>query len=112
MKLLADTKKPHLYMAHVHGIGFRLIGETFATLPTVTEVTMSGYSQRPNKATGEIQDEYLYSVHVERDAWARIKLYNLKEVDLLEALAQFDLRRTMTKTGIFNWLLPTEVDNK
>lgn len=106
MKTLTDTKLRQLYMNHVHGVGFRLIGETFATLPTVNEVVLSAYSQRPNKATGEVQDEYLYSANVSRDKWSNINFGNLSAVDLVAALDQFELRRKMTKTGIFMPIAP------
>ena len=106
MKSLTDTKKRQLYMNHVHGIGFRLIGEAFATLPTVNVVTLSAYSQRPNKVTGQIQDEYLYSVCVERAVWSRINFNHLSVVDLVEAFTQFALRRKMTKTGVFKPIEP------
>jgi len=112
MKALTDTKKRQLYMTHVHGIGFRLIGEAFANLPTANEVVLSGYSQRPNKATGDIQDEYLYSVRAERGVWSRINFYNLKSVDLVDALAQFVLRRSMTKTGIFKPVEPYSLSSQ
>ena len=45
MKTLTDTKKRQLYMTHVHGIGFRLIGETFSTLPTMNQVTAPSIAQ-------------------------------------------------------------------
>ena len=68
IKTLSDSKVTQLYMRHVNGIVFRLLGETFGYLPTIEEIVLSGYSQRRNKATGQIQDEYLYSVKVKRDA--------------------------------------------
>jgi len=110
MKQLTDTKKRQIYMNHIHGVGFRLIGEAFATLPTVESVTLSAYSQRPDNATGKIVDEYLYSVHVERDAWVGIDFYNLNAVDMVESLAQFDLRRKMTRTGIFRPIDPHQYE--
>ena len=106
IKPLTDTKKRQVYMTHIHGIGFRLIGEAFSTLPTVTGVTLSAYSQRPSKTTGNVEDEYLYSVHVNREAWSRINYNNLQALDMTEALAQFDLRRDMTKTGVFRPIEP------
>ena len=112
MKTLTDTKQRQLYMTHIHGIGFRLIGEAFSTLPTVTGVTLSAYSQRPSKTTGNVEDEYLYSVHVDREAWSRINFGNLRVLDMAEALAQFDLRRDMTKTGIFKPIEPYDHRDK
>ena len=112
MKALTDTKLRQLYMNHVHGVGFRLIGEIFATLPTVNEVALSAYSQRASKATGEIQDEYLYSVRVSRNEWSKINFSNLGSVDMVTALDQFELRRKMTKTGLFTPIDPYSNPNQ
>lgn len=106
IKNLNDTQLRRLYMTHIHGICFRLIGEVFAALPTVDEIKVAGYSQRVNKATGVIADEYLYSVRVQRSNWSKINFRNLPALDPVEALAQFDLRRSMTKTGIFKPIDP------
>ena len=54
------------YATHVHGIAFRLAGTVFASLPSSERVVVSGYSQRLNKATGKIKDDYLYSVIIDR----------------------------------------------
>lgn len=94
------------YMAHVHGVGFRIIGETFAALPCARRVTFSGFSQRSDPATGQVREDYLYSVGVERSDWERIDFGLLEMVDVVESLAQFDLRRQMTKTGIFKPIRP------
>ncbi len=93
VKDLSDTKIAQLYMRHVHGIGFRLVGEVFATLPRVRQVTLSGYSQRPSPATGHIEDEYLYSVRVAREQWTAINFSNLPAIDVCEVFARFELRR-------------------
>lgn len=70
-------------------------------LPSARRVTLSGYSQRNDPATGQARDDYLYSVSVDRDDWARIDFELLPMVDVVESLVQFELRRQMTKTGIF-----------
>lgn len=106
MKELSDTKASQLYMRHVHGIAFRVLGEAFASLPAISEIVLSGYSQRPNKTTGEISDEYLYSVRVTRDAWSRINFGNLSAIEVTESLSQFELRRSMSKNGRFAAIEP------
>lgn len=106
VKTLSATAIQKLYMAHVHAIAFRIVGETFAALPKATQVTLSGYSQRPDKATGRITDEYLFSVRVGRGAWSDIDFGRLTDVDVVEALTRFDLRRQMTKTGVFRPIEP------
>lgn len=106
IKELPATRLQQLYMRHVHGIGFRIIGEAFAVLPEAEEVVLSGYSQRPDKATGEVQDQYLYSVRVSRHEWAGINFTNLDDVDPADALGRFDIRREITKTGLFKAIVP------
>jgi hypothetical protein len=106
IKDLPVTRHQQLYMRHVHGIGFRIIGEVFYALPTADEVVLSGYTQRPDKATGEVQDQYVYSVRVSRRDWAGINFANLKDVDPVEALGRFDIRRDISKTGLFKEIVP------
>lgn len=106
VKELSDTALRKLYMAHVHGMGFRLIGEGFACAPSVETVVLSGFTQITNAATGRVEDRYLYSVKVQREAWSAIHFDNLGEVDPVVAMAAFELRRDMTKTGIFRAIEP------
>ncbi|MDV2116875.1 hypothetical protein [Alcaligenes faecalis] len=94
------------YMAHVHGVGFRIIGETFAALPVAQRITLSGFSQRHDPATGQLRDDYLYSVNVDRAQWSELNFQALEMIDVVEALAQFDLRRNMSRTGVFKAIEP------
>jgi hypothetical protein len=106
IKELPVTRHQQLYMRHIHGIGFRVIGEIFSVLPKAEEVVLSAYTQRPDKATGEILDQYLYSVRVSRRDWGGINFANLDDVDASEALGGFDIRRDMTKTGVLKAIEP------
>jgi hypothetical protein len=106
VKEMSATQVQRLYMRHVHGIGFRIIGEAFAALPNAQEVVLSAFSQRSNATTGQIRDEYFYSVRVNRTSWACIRFDNQRNLEVIEALAQFDLRRNMTKTGVFKAIEP------
>lgn len=106
VKEMSATKIQKLYMQHVHGIGFRIIGEAFAVLPTAQEVILSAFSQRPDKATGAVTDEYLYSVRVKRGDWAKINFANLDGLDVITALERFELRRDVSKTGVFRPVEP------
>lgn len=106
VKAMSTTAVQKLYMAHVHAVAFRIIGETFAALPKATTVVLSGYSQRPNKATGCVSDEYLFSVRANRVTWGDIDFGRLADIDVVDALARFDLRRQMSKTGIFKAIDP------
>ncbi|MBA2412775.1 MAG: hypothetical protein H0V63_08105 [Burkholderiaceae bacterium] len=100
-KKLSDTKRRRIYMAHVHAIALRLIGEIFATLPRCGKVSLSGYSQRRDPQTGAVRDDYLLSVAVDRAAWREIDFSALASIDPVAALERFELRREMSKTGVF-----------
>lgn len=106
VKDIGQTNIQKMYAKHIHSIGFRLIGEAFAMLPTVQEVTLSGYSQRKNKATGQEANEYLFSVVVQRDKWQEINFSSLEAVEVIEAFTRFQHRRDMSKTGIFKPIEP------
>ncbi len=82
IKELSPTKVQRMYAAHVHGVAFLLIGETFAALPLVQQVVLSGYSQRRSATTGQTNDEYLLSVRVRRDEWSRIDFEQLQAIDV------------------------------
>jgi hypothetical protein len=97
VKEMTPSRVQQLYMRHIHGIGLRIIGETFATLPVAQTVVLSAFSQRPDPKTGHLNDEYLYSVRVGREEWSGLNFENLESLDAVEALAQFELRREVTK---------------
>lgn len=106
IKEMGPTQVQKLYMRHVHAVGFRIAGEALAVSPVVEAVVLSAYSQRPDKATGKVGDEYLYSVRIPRDKWLAIDFGNLANLDPVEAFARFDLRREMSKTGVFKAIEP------
>jgi len=106
VKDMGPVQVQKLYMRHIHAVGFRLLGEAFAALPSANTVVLSAYSQRPSKTTGQVSDEYLYSVRVSRDEWRGINFGNLDQIDIVDSLASFELRRDMTKTGIFKPVQP------
>jgi len=94
------------YATHIHGIALRLAGTVFATLPVVSRIVISGYSQRLDSASGHTNDEYLFSVKVPRDQFAKINFDNLEALDPIAALESFEIERRMTKTGIFKAIQP------
>lgn len=106
LKERSQTQRQVEYVKHIHAIGFRLIGDVFACLPSISMVVFSGYSQRASKMTGRIEDEYLYSVRVSRDGWERIDFTNLELIDVVEAFERFDLRRNISKRGVITPIQP------
>lgn len=106
VKELGATKLQQLYAGHVHSIAFRLIAESFALLPTVELVILSGYTQRVDASTGHDADQYLLSVRVQRSQWGFINFSALEAIDVIESLGRFDLRRSMSKAGAFKAIEP------
>lgn len=103
---LSPKRLRERYMRHVHGVALRLVGETFAWLSGCQRIVLSGYTQRPDPATGHVEDTWLYSVQVTREAWERLDFAHLGRLDPVACLAGFDLRREMSKTGIFRAVTP------
>ena len=111
IKTKSDAQRRREYLRHVHAIGFRLVGEVFHLLPSVGTVVISAYSQRPDRATGRVRDDYLYSARIAREAWSSVNFDNLRAIDLPTSSERFDLRRKMTKTGIFKPVEPFEPES-
>lgn len=95
------------YASHVFGIAFRLTGTVFANLPSVEMVTVSGFTQRLDKTTGCISDDYLYSIKADRPTYTKINFSSLDKVDPVEAMrANFENICKMTATGVFKTIEP------
>lgn len=101
-----EAERRRDYASHVHSIAFRVTGEAFAAMGGLQSVLISGFSQRVSRAIGQVEAEYLYSVRIDRAGWERIDFSQLDLIDPTETLARFDLRRDMTKTGIFRPVIP------
>jgi hypothetical protein len=106
IKELSGRAIADLYSQHVHAIGFRIIGETFATLPTVNMVTMSAFTQRNDPATGNTVDAYIYSVRVSRADWSKNNFDKLASVDPVIALGRFEIRRKLARNGTLTAIEP------
>ena len=106
LKQKSQTQLRHEYARHVHGVLLRVIGTAFATLPSIQQLIISGYSQRLNPATGHVEDEYLISARVERTAFEQINFDNLEEVDPIMAMERFELVREMSKSFQFTRISP------
>lgn len=95
------------YASHVFGIAFRLTGTVFANLPSVEMVIVSGFTQRLDKTTGCISDDYLYSIKADRPTYTKINFSSLDKVDPVEAMrANFENKCKMTATGVFKAIEP------
>lgn len=101
IKEKSATQQRKEYAQHVHGVVLRVIGVAFVTLPTIENIEVGAYTQAVNDATGHDEDQYLLSVTVTRAQWQTLNLSEPERIDPVSALTLFNLRRNMTKTGIF-----------
>ena len=107
-KDMSQADQSRQYMRHVHAIAFVLISMGLTRLPSVKTIIISGYTQRTNPKTARIEDTYIYSARVKRQCFERIDRANLAGLDVVECFELFELRRKMTKTGIFKPILPIQ----
>lgn len=108
-KDMPQTRVRALYMRHIHSVALRMLGVVFNCLPKAETVVLSGYSQRINKSAGHVGNEYLYSARVTRSSWLRLNLADPAAIDPVEAFDGFEIRRNMTKTGVFKPIEPFEI---
>jgi hypothetical protein len=116
MRMAVKDLKPgdisKLYLEHVHSLVFRIVGEAFAALPSVQEVVVSGFSQRPDKSTGAIRSDYLISSRVRRSAWEEIDFseQGLERLDPVEAFARFETVRQLARSGAMGAISPLQAN--
>lgn len=108
-KRISDSKKRQLYRDYIHSIVFRVAGEVFARLPTVEYAMVSAYRQLPDPSDGNVKDEYVVSVIVDRAVWEKKDFSMLGFIDPVEALGSHNIRRKMSKTGVFKRTEPFEM---
>ena len=105
-KSRSDTELRRDYQRLVNGTMFRVIGEVFACLPTISSVTASGYTQRTDKGTGSVVDDYVISVRADRERWQYIDFAHLSEIDPGEALGRFEIARTVDRSANLKTIVP------
>jgi hypothetical protein len=96
------------YSRLVHGIMFRVAGEAFANLPTVSQVTVSGFTQRHDPSTGHMVDDYIISARIHWADWTQINFTNLSEIDPIEALGRFEIARSAARNGMLERIRPLQ----
>jgi hypothetical protein len=101
---VTQKKKDFSYLAHA--TLFRVAGEVFASLPKVHQVTISGYTQRHDPATGHVKDVYVLSTRINRYDWREIDFQNLESINVESALEQFELVRNQLKSGEMREIVP------
>lgn len=94
------------YSTHIHAIALRVAAYTFATLPSINLIVISGYSQRLDKTTAHTNEEYLYSVKFNKSDFSKLNFEKIELIDPIKAFDNFENIRKMTETGIFKKIEP------
>lgn len=84
------------YASVAVGLGFYVTGNAFAVAPSIAAVHVAAYTQRISKRTGNIEDQYVYAVKIERDHFCEL---NFQRLDPVAALEEFDHVVSRKATG-------------
>lgn len=110
VKKVAATRRRMLYRDYAHGVAMRVLGEIYHRLPSVQVALVSAYVPSLDAGTGQPTESYLYSVLVTKPQWREINFKALADIEPPATLERFDLRRKMTKTGVFKPIEPFDVE--
>ena len=91
------------YAICVCGLAFYFSGVLFNVSPKISEIIISGYTQRVSEKSGNIEDQYIYSVFFKRDVFEQI---NVTNIDPVIAISNFEAIIDITKTFEFKSIIP------
>lgn len=91
------------YVKCICGLAFYVAGRLFNVNSAIDYIQINGFTQRINKANGVADDDYVYSVFFDREAFS---LLGVKYIDPLEALREFPSRIKASATGVLSTILP------
>ncbi|WP_280768352.1 DUF4236 domain-containing protein [Salipaludibacillus daqingensis] len=105
LKIQDKTQRDHRehYALMVGGSALYLASFFFRFLPTLQTITLSGYNQIVDPSTGHDEDQYIYSLIIDKKT-----LYSLhtERVHPIAAFDQFKPKINATKTYMFKEIVP------
>ena len=102
-KTQRETREQYAIM--VGGTAVYLCSVVFSLLPTCESIVISGFTQVKNEATGHLDDQYIYSLKVNKDVFYSL---NISDVHPFAAFENFEPIINATKTFIFKEIKPYE----
>lgn len=84
------------YALCVCGMSYFLSSLLFNTTPEIDNIFVSAYTQRQNNKSGEIEDQYVYSVRFDRDRFSKI---DFKSINPVIALYDFPHNIQLSKSN-------------
>lgn len=110
-KSISESARRGLYRDYLHSVALRLIGEVFAGLVTIDRIAISINAPVSDIQRGGTRDICLLSIIVDRESWRELNFGNLDALRPDSAVELFELRRNMTKTGVFREIVPYGVED-
>lgn len=92
------------YATLVFGLAVFIVSNIMDITPAITNVLISGYTQRRNK-NGDVQNTYIYSLKLPRSMFEHT---SLKDLNPVEFCMQAENRCNQTATGLFKAIVPFE----
>lgn len=93
------------YATLVFGLAIFISANIFNASPAIRRIVMSGYTQRRNR-TGEVNDEYVYSIKFIREIFENSILSNVNPIDFC---MRFENRSNVTSTMLMKKIQPYEI---
>lgn len=94
------------YSKCVCGLALYFAGNSFNVSPEIQQVTVSGYTQRLSKKSGNIEDTYVYSIIFDRSTFRRL---NFKNIDPVQAFNNFSHVIDLTKKFELKEIVPYQI---
>ena len=91
------------YAVCVTGLGFYFAGRFFNVSTAIGSVTISGYTQRLNPKTGNLEDEYVYSAVFDRERFSGL---NVANIDPAQAVTGFEHRMSTSASFQLKTIVP------
>lgn len=91
------------YIRCICGLAFLVAGRLFNVNSSIHHIQISGFTQRTNKATGEIVNDYVYSVFFDKETFSHL---NVEAIEPLEAMRGFPCRVKASVTGVLSTICP------
>lgn len=97
------------YATGVTGMAFYFASVLYNISPKIEKISISGYTQRISKKTGNEEDQYVYSVVFNRDKFAEL---NIQNIDPIQAITNFECTMDITSKYELKTIEVKESDNR
>ncbi len=103
IKEKTQKERKQEYALCVCGIAYYFAGLFFNITSNIKTIQISGYTQRLNKKSGDIEDEYIYSIRFGKEKFKTLKI---KNIDPVEAMTNFENICNINSTYDFKTIVP------